>query len=102
MVDPHAGQGQSPMDAYSQLDQGQLSQVAQEFIQRFRGEHTPEAQQIAQMDPNSVTAADVARMHEVAARRHPGVLGEVMRHPVITAALGGFATYEVMKHVDQR
>jgi hypothetical protein len=102
MSDPNAGQGQSPAEAYSQLDQGQLAQVAQHFIQHFRGQNSPEAQQFAQMDPNTATPADVARMHEVAAQQHPGVLGEVMKHPVITAALGGFAAYEVMKHLGNR
>ncbi|HEV2235173.1 MAG TPA: hypothetical protein VGR57_00800 [Ktedonobacterales bacterium] len=102
MFDPNAGQGQSPVEAYSQLDQGQLAQVGRQFIQGFQREHSPEAQQFARMDPNSETAADVARMHEVAARQHPGVPGEVMEHPVITAALGGFAAYEVMKHLGNR
>lgn len=100
MSDPTTGQ--SPTEAYSQLDQGQLAQVAQHFIERFKGQNSPEAQQFAQMDPNSASAADVARMHEVAARQHPGVLGEVMQHPVITAALGGFAAYELMKHLGKR
>ena len=102
MFDPNANQYQDPMSAYSQLDQGQTSQVAQGFIQQFRGINDPQAQQYAQMDPNQVSPAQLAEMHQYAAQNHPGVLGEVMKHPVITAALGGFAAYEVMKHLGNR
>lgn len=102
MFDPNAAQQQDPMSAYSQLDQSQMPQVAQEFIQRFRGINDPQAQQYAQMNPNQTTPAQLAEMHQYAAQNHPGVLGEVMKHPVITAALGGFAAYELHKHMGQR
>jgi hypothetical protein len=41
-------------------------------------------------------------MHQHAAQNHPGILGDVMRHPVMTAVLSGFAAYEVDKHVSHR
>ncbi len=101
MFDFNAGQ-QEPQSAYSQLDQRQLPSVAQAFIDRFRGTNDPQAQQYAQLDPNQVSPQQVAEMHQYAAQNHPGILGEVMKHPVITAALGGFAAYEVHKHLEER
>ena len=100
MFDPNAGQYQNPMNAYSQLDQQQTPQVAQAFIQRFQGVNDPQAQQYAQMDPNTVGPGQLAEMHQYAAQNHPGILGEVMQHPVITAALGGFGAYELHKHME--
>ena len=104
MFDPNAGQQQQmdPMTAYGQLNQGQTSAVAQEFISRFRNTKDPQAQQYAQLDPNQVTPGQLAEMHQYAAERQPGILGEVMKHPLITAALGGFAAYEIHKHVEGR
>lgn len=93
---------QDPAAAYSQLNQGQLAQVAREFIQRFQGSSDPQAQQFAQMDPNQVTPQQVAQMHQHAAAHHPGILGDVMQHPLITGLLGGFAAYEVDKHLRGR
>ena len=102
MFQPGAGQQQDPMSAYGQLDPNQQSQIAQEFIQRFQGTKDPQAQQYAQLDPNQVTPAQLAEMHQYAAQRHPGILGEVMRHPIMSAALGGFAAYELHKHLEER
>jgi hypothetical protein len=90
------------MSAYSQLNQGQVSQIAQEFIQRFRGVNDPQAQQYAQIDPSNVSSAQLAEMHQYASQNHPGILGEVMQHPVISAALGGFALHELRKHMEQQ
>ena len=93
---------QDPATAYGQLDQGQRSQVAQTFIQRFAKEQDPQAQQYARLDPNTVTPGQLAEMHQFAATQHPGVLGDVMNHPIVTGILGGFATYEVDKHLGGR
>jgi hypothetical protein len=103
MFDPNAGQQQmDPMTAYGQLGQGQTSAIAQEFISRFRNSGDPQAQQYAQLNPNQVTPGQLAEMHQYAVQRQPGILGEVMKHPVIMAALGGFAAYEIRKHVEGR
>jgi len=102
MSAPNAGQQMDPLAAYSRLDSGQISQVAQEFIQRFAGQNTSQAQQFARLDPNSVSPQQLAQMHQFAAQNHPGILGEVMKHPVVSAALGGFAAYEMHKHMGNR
>ncbi len=97
-----AGQQQDPTSAYSQLNPTQLRQVAQHFIQGFAGKSDPQSQQYAQMDPSTATPEQVAAMHQHAAQNHPGILGEAMRHPVMTAALAGFAAYELDKHLGHR
>lgn len=99
MFDPNAQQAQDPASAYSQLDQGQKSTIAQEFIRHFAGTNDPRAQQYAKLDPNNVTPGQLAEMHQYAAQNHPGILGNVLKHPVITAALSGFAAYEMDKRL---
>ncbi|HEX9038482.1 MAG TPA: hypothetical protein VF808_15980 [Ktedonobacterales bacterium] len=104
MYDPNTNQqAQDPMSAYSSIDQGQRSQIAREFIQRFAGKtNDSQAQQYAQMDPNQVSPGQLAEMHQYAAQKHPGILGDVMQHPVMTAALSGFAAYELDKRLGKR
>lgn len=100
MFNQPAGQAQDPMSAYSQLDPNQRTQIAQEFIQRFRGANDSQMQQYANLDPSSVTPGQLAEMHQTAAQKNPGILGDVMKHPVMTAALGGFAAFEIHKHME--
>lgn len=102
MYNQPTGQAQDPMSAYSQLDPNQRTQIAQEFIQRFRGSNDPQLQQYANLNPSSVTPGQLAEMHQAAAQKNPGILGDVMRHPVMTAALGGFAAFEIHKHMEGR
>ena len=89
---------QDPTQAYSQLNHEQLSGVAKEFISRFQGTNDPQAQQFARLDPNSVTPQQVAQMHEYAAQKHPGILRDVMNHPILTGVLAVFAAHELKKH----
>lgn len=93
---------QEPHAAYSQLDQGQLSTIAREFIQHFQGKNDPQAQQLAQVDPNQATPQQVAQMHDYAAKQQPAILREVMDHPVITGALAAFAAHELKKHFGEQ
>jgi hypothetical protein len=41
-------------------------------------------------------------MHEHAVQHNKGALGVVLKHPVVTAALGAFAVYELDKHLGNR
>lgn len=99
MLNFDQNQPQDPATAYGQLDQRSRSQVAETFIQRFSREQDPQAQQYASLDPRTATPGQLAEMHQYAATQHPGVLGDVMQHPVVTGILGGFATYEVDKRL---
>lgn len=93
---------QDPRTAYSQLNPDQRSQVAQAYIQRFQSVNEPQAQQFAQLNPQQVSPDQLAQMHEYAAQKHPGIFGDMMKHPVMTGVLGGFAAYEMDKHLAKR
>ena len=95
MFNANAGQSSSPLNAYSQLGAEALPQVAQVFLQHFQQIPGPQAQQYAQLSPNSVTPAVLAEMHQFAAQNHAGILGQIMQHPQVAAALGGFAEREL-------
>jgi len=93
---------QTPTEAYSQLDQAQRTQLAQQFMQRLREEHSSHVKQFEHIDLNTITAAQLAEIHDAAAQNHPAILNDVMNHPVITAALAGFAAYQLDKHLRNR
>lgn len=97
--DPNANQ--DPAQIYQQLSPDQRAAVAQQFMQQYQQSGDPAAQQWTNMDPHNVSPQQLAQMHEYAAKNRPGILGDVMRHPVVSAALGGFAAYEIHKHVEE-
>ena len=84
---------------YQQLSPDQRATTAQQFIQGYQQQGTSPW---ASLDPNSVSPQQLAQMHQEARDNHPGLLGDVMRHPVVSVALGGFAAYEIHKHVEER
>ena len=87
-----------PSAIYAQLNPDQRAAIAQEFMQQFQQSGDPIAQQFSGLNPRSVTPQQLATIHQQA-RKNPGVLEHVMRHPIAAAALGGFAAYEIDKHV---
>jgi hypothetical protein len=90
---------ENPETMYAQLNPQQRAALAQEFMQGFQESGDPKAQQFASIDPNKVTPQQLAAMHQHARQEQPGVLGRVMRHPIAMAVLGGFAAYEIDRHV---
>jgi hypothetical protein len=94
--------GQTPASVYSQVNRVHLPQIAQQFIDRFQGKSDPQSQQYAQLDPQTATPEQLAQMHEHAATHHPGIVDEVLEHPVITSAVAGLAIYELQKYVRER
>ena len=93
---------QTPTEAYGQLDQTQRAQLAREFLDRLSGEHDPIVQKFSGVDLTTISASQLAELHDHAAHNHKGIFGEVMKHPLLTAALAGFAVYEIDKHVAER
>jgi hypothetical protein len=86
-------------EIYAKLTPEQLAALAQQFQQGLQHSDHPVAQQLAQLNPQTATSEQVARMHEHTAEHHKGWLGLVMAHPIATAALGAFAIYELEKHL---
>lgn len=87
-----------PAAVYAQLNPDQRAAIAQEFMQQFQQSGNPIAQQFSGLDPRSVTPQQLATIHQQA-RKNPTVLERVMKHPIAAAALGGFAAYEIDRHV---
>lgn len=92
----------TPEQVYAQLSPEQRAAIARQFQQGLQQSSHPEAQHLAQVAPESASAAQVAQMHAHAAQHNKGLLGEVMNHPVATAALGAFAIYELDRHLGKR
>ena len=92
----------TPVEAYGQLDQSQRTQLAQTFLEEMKKEDHASFERYSHVDLNAVTAEQLADMHNHAAKQHPNVFGAVMQHPIMTAALAGFAVYEVDKHLGKR
>ena len=92
----------TPEEMYARLTPEQRAALAQQFQQHFAQSDHPEAQQLAQVDPQAASAEHLAQMHEHAAKHNKGALGIVLNHPVATAALGAFAIYQLDKHLGKR
>lgn len=93
---------ENPETIYAQLDPQQRAALAQEFMQGFQESNNPKAQQFNSIDPKTVTPQQLAAMHQHARQEQPGVLGRVMRHPIAVAMMGGFAAYEIDRHVSKK
>lgn len=92
----------NPADVYAQLTPEQRAAIAQQFIQGMQQSDHPDAQQFAAIDPAAASPQQVADMHEHASKNDKGLLGAVLGHPVATAALGGFAIYEIERHINKK
>jgi hypothetical protein len=92
----------TPEQVYARLTPEQRAALAQQFQQGLQGSDHPDAQQLAQVDPQTATPEQVAQMHKHAAEHDKGLLGTVLNHPVATAALGAFAIYELDRHLGKR
>ncbi len=95
-------ENQTPEQIYAQLSPEQRAAIAAQFQQGLAGSDHPDAQTLTSVDPQSATAEQVAAMHKHASQYAKNVFGTVMNHPVATAALGGFAIYELDKHLRDR
>jgi hypothetical protein len=92
----------TPEQVYAQLTPEQRAAIARQFQRGLQDSEHPEAQQLAQVTPEAASPEQVAQMHAHAAQHNRGLLGQIMNHPVATAALGAFAIYELDKHLGKR
>lgn len=92
----------TPEQVYAQLTPEQRAAIARQFQQGLQDSEHPEAQQLTQVAPEAASSEQVAQMHAHAAQHNKGLLGQIMNHPVATAALGAFAIYELDKHLGKR
>ena len=93
---------QTPVEAYGQLSQAQRTELATHFLDEMKKDNHEAYEKYAQVDVNTVTPEQLAELHDHAAKHMPNVFGTVMAHPVITAALAGFAVYELDRHLGKK
>ena len=93
---------ETPVEAYAKLTQEQRTELATHFLDQMKQANHEAYAQFSQIDVNTVTPEQLAEMHDHTAKHLPNVFGVVMAHPVITAALAGFAVYEVDKHINKK
>ncbi len=93
---------QTPVEAYGQLSQAQRSELAAHFLEQMKQANHEAYEKYSHIDVNTVTAEQLAELHDHTAKHLPNVFGAVMGHPVITAALAGFAVYELDRHLGKK
>lgn len=93
---------ESPVEAYTKLTQEQRTELATHFLDQMKQANPQAYAQFSHIDVATVTPEQLAEMHDHTAKHLPNVFGTVMAHPVITAALAGFAVYEVDKHLGKK
>ena len=93
---------QTPVDAYGQLSQEQRTELATHFLEEMKMGNHDAYEKYSQLDVSTVTPEQLADMHDHTAKHLPNVFGVVMEHPVITAALAGFAVYELDRHLGKK
>ncbi len=93
---------QTPVEAYGQLTQAQRTELATHFLEEMKKDNHEAYEKYAHIDVSAVTPDQLAELHDHAAKHLPNVFGVVMAHPVITAALAGFAVYELDRHLGKK
>lgn len=93
---------QTPVEAYGQLSQDQRTELATHFLDQMKQSNHEAYEKYSHVDVSTVTAEQLADLHDHTAKHLPNVFGVVMEHPVITAALAGFAIYELDRHLGKK
>lgn len=93
---------QTPVEAYGQLSQEQRTEMATHFLEQMKQANHEAYEKYAHVDASTVTPEQLAELHDHTAKHLPNVFGTVMAHPVITAALAGFAVYELDRHLGKK
>jgi hypothetical protein len=87
---------------YEKLNPEQRASVAKQFHSALQEAGHPEAEALTQVAAEHATAEDLAKLHVETGNHSVGLLRDVLGHPVVTAAIGAFATHELDKHFGHR
>lgn len=88
---------------YESMPQAQLQQAAaqmQSKLQQVAGS-SPEAAQLAQINPASATPQQVARMHRFLLSNHPELMRDVLIGGAATLAVGALAAFAAKRYLAQ-
>jgi hypothetical protein len=99
-ADPQLAQ-QVTDEHYEQLAPAQLQAAAQQFHEKIQAvaSSSPEATQLAQIDPSTATPAQVSAMHRFLSTKHPEVARDVLiaGGAVAVTALAAFAASRYLR-----
>ncbi|HEX6122796.1 MAG TPA: hypothetical protein VFY89_06535 [Ktedonobacterales bacterium] len=86
---------------YEQMAPAQLQAAAQQLHEKIQAVATssPEAAQLAQIDPNSATPAQVSAMHRFLSTKHPELMRDVLiaGGAIAVTALAAFAARHYLR-----
>ncbi len=86
---------------YESMSSGQLAEAAQSFKDKLQSvaNTSPEAAQLAQIDPATATPQQVAAMHRFALNEHPELMrGVLIGGGLAVGALAAFAARRYLQH----
>lgn len=87
---------------YENMSQAQLKDAAQQFQDKLQtvASSSPEAAQLAAIDPNSATPQQVAQMHGFLLKNHPELMRDVLiaGGAIAVGALAAFAARRYLAH----
>lgn len=80
---------------YDQMAPDQLQQAAEQFKEKIAGVagSSPEAAQLAAVDPATATPQQVAAMHRFVLKEHPELMKEILIGGAATIAVGALAAF---------
>lgn len=79
-------------EMYAKMSPDQRAQFAQLMQSKMGGATT------TQVDTNNPTPQQMAALHTEVQQKNPGVLGEISKHPLITAGIAGIGALELARH----
>jgi hypothetical protein len=86
---------------YESMPQPQLQQAAEQMQSKLASvaAGSPEAAQLAQINPATVTPQQVARMHRFLATQHPELMRDILIGGAATLAVGALAAFAARRYL---
>jgi hypothetical protein len=86
---------------YGSMPQAQLEQAAQQMQAKLQSvaASSPEAAQLAQINPATATPQQVARMHRFLVSEHPELMRDILIGGAATIAVGALAAFAARRYL---
>jgi hypothetical protein len=86
---------------YENMAQSQLQQAAAQMQAKLASvaASSPEAAQLAQIDPTTATPQQVSRMHRFLATEHPELMRDILIGGAATLAVGALAAFAARRYL---
>lgn len=99
-ADPQLVQ-QVSQEHFDNMSPAQLQEVASQLVAKLQqvAGSSPEAAQLAQVNPASATPEQVAKMHHFLLKEHPDLVRDVLIGSAATLAIGAFAAFAAKRYL---